>query len=245
MARFSIFLALVLGTGTVAAQNGGPPPKKSAPAPMAQEYTANDYSYLIGTPGFSDKALTDHFTLYQGYVKNTNLLISILQKMARDGKLRTPEFMALKRRLGWEFDGMRLHEYYFDNMGGTGKINQSSELYKALMHDFGSYEAWKQDFIATGMIRGIGWSILYQDPQTGRLFNTWINEHDTGHLAGGTPLLVMDVWEHAVMPDYGLDRQAYINAFFNILNWETVQTRYNDANNPAGMQVPTLVKSPS
>ncbi|MGE3955042.1 MAG: superoxide dismutase [Parachlamydiales bacterium] len=214
--------------------------QKGTLTPPVQEYAAKDYTALLGMPGFSDEALTLHFTLYQGYVKNTNLLLSILTKMARDGRLRTPEFMALKRRLGWEFDGMRLHEYYFDNMGGGGKIDSGSLLYKALMREFGTYEAWKQDFVATGMIRGIGWSVLYQDPQTGRLFNVWINEHDLGHLAGGTPLLVMDVWEHAVMPDYGIDRQAYIDAFFNVIDWKKVEQRYEDANNAEGIRVPSL-----
>ena len=76
------------------------------------------------------------------------------------------------------------------------------------------------------MIRGVGWSVLYQDPIEGRLINTWIGEHQIGHLAGGTPLLIMDVWEHAFMLDYGTDRMAYIKAFFNNVNWEAAAERY-------------------
>ena len=108
-------------------------------------------------------------------------------------------------------------------------LDKSSELYLKLSKEFGSFEAWKKNFIATGMIRGIGWVILYRDPITGRLMNTWINEHDVGHLAGGEPLLVMDVFEHAYITQYGLDRANYISAFFDNIQWAKVERRYQDA----------------
>jgi len=190
-------------------------------------FEPKDYSNLMGMPGFSDKALQTHFTLYRGYVKNTNTLLSILNDYALNNKERTPQFAEVKRRLGWEFDGMRLHEDYFENLGGKDSVlAKDSALYKRLVKDFGSYDNWKQDFIATGAMRGIGWAILYLDPQSGRLINMWINEHDRGHLAGGAPILIMDVFEHAYMVDYGLDRMEYINAFFENIDWDVVQKRY-------------------
>ena len=124
---------------------------------------------------------------------------------------------------------MRLHEFYFDNLGGKDALDKSAPLYQRIAKDFGSYDAWKKNFIATGLIRGIGWVILYRDPQTGRLFNTWINEHHVGHLAGGAPLLVMDVFEHAYITQYGLDRAKYISAFFDNIDWAKVGKRYNEA----------------
>ncbi|HEX2579564.1 MAG TPA: Fe-Mn family superoxide dismutase [Rhabdochlamydiaceae bacterium] len=189
-------------------------------------YQLKDYSSLLGMEGFSDKALATHFKLYQGYVTNTNLLYRTLSDLAGAGKNRSPEYAEIKRRFGWEFDGMRLHEAYFDNLGGKGSLNSTDPLYAQLVADFGSYEKWKADFIAIGAMRGIGWAVLYLDPQSGKLFNTWINEHDLGHLAGGRPILVMDVFEHAYMIDYLLDRAAYIDAFFKNIHWEIVEKRY-------------------
>jgi len=188
-------------------------------------YTAKDYSNLIGTEGFSETLLTNHFTLYQGYVTNTNKLIDLLAAMLKEGKTGTPEYAELKRRFGFEFNGMRLHEYYFENMGSKTAIDKTSTLAKKLAEAYGSYEAWEQDFRATGAMRGIGWVILYQDNVTGGLCNQWINEHETGHLAGCRPILVMDVFEHAFMLDYGLKRADYIGAFCNSISWKTVEER--------------------
>jgi Fe-Mn family superoxide dismutase len=121
---------------------------------------------------------------------------------------------------------MRLHEYYFENLKGNGVLSEKTALYQELVQQFGSYEAWKSDFVATGMMRGIGWVILYRDPQTSRFLNVWINEHDVGHLSGGTPLLVMDVFEHAYITEYGLNKNKYIEAFFSNINWDVVKRRF-------------------
>jgi Fe-Mn family superoxide dismutase len=188
-------------------------------------YQAKDYSSLIGMEGFSETLLTNHFTLYQGYVTNTNKLADLLAGMLKDGTVGTPEYAELKRRMGFEFNGMRLHEYYFGNLGGKAPLNKSGELTSKLADAFGSVDAWEQDFRATGAMRGIGWTILYRDNLTGWLFNQWINEHEVGHFAGCTPVLVMDVFEHAFMIDYGLKRADYINAFFKNLDWGVVEGR--------------------
>jgi Fe-Mn family superoxide dismutase len=148
-----------------------------------------------------------------------------LAAMLKDGKVGTPEYSELKRRMGFEFNGMRLHEYYFGNLGGKGALDKSGKLGRKLAEDFGSYEDWEKDFRGTGAMRGIGWTILYQDNITGKLFNQWINEHETGHPAGCIPLLVMDVFEHAFITDYGLKRADYIAAFFNNINWDAVESQ--------------------
>lgn len=186
-------------------------------------YTAKDYSYLLGMEGFSETLLKNHFTLYQGYVTNTNKIFDLLVSKAKDAT--NPEYAELKRRFGFEFDGMRLHECYFENLGGKAPLDKSGALAKKLAGAYGSYETWEQDFRATGAMRGIGWAILYQDNVTGWLFNQWINEHEVGHLAGCKPILVMDVFEHAFMTDYGLKRTDYISAFLRNVNWEVVESR--------------------
>ncbi len=194
---------------------------------VSLDYQAKDYSSLLGMHGFTDAQLKMHFQAYEGYVKNCNLILNRLRDMALSGKSTAYEWGTLKIRLGWEFDGMRLHEIYFENLGGKEPLDKNSALYQRIVKDFGSYDQWKKDFVATGMIRGIGWSILYRDPQNGRLINTWINEHDLGHLAGGAPLLAMDVFEHAYITVYALDREKYINAFFENINWKEVSRRFD------------------
>jgi Fe-Mn family superoxide dismutase len=188
-------------------------------------YIAKDYAKLVGMEGFSETIIKNHITLYQGYVTNTNKVLDTLDQMAKDGKTATPEFSELKRRLGWEFNGMRLHEYYFENLGGKGGLNKDGKAAKIIAASFGSYEAWEKDFRATGAMRGIGWVALYQDTVSGRLINFWINEHDVSHPAGCNPLLIMDVFEHAFMIDYGLKRADYIEAFFKNINWTAVDAR--------------------
>jgi Fe-Mn family superoxide dismutase len=188
-------------------------------------YTAKDYSKLIGMEGFTETLLKNHFTLYQGYVTNTNKVIDILNQMLKEGKTGTPEYAELKRRLGWEFNGMRLHEYYFENLGSKGGINKEGKLAKKIAEEFGHYETWEKDFKGVGAMRGIGWTVLYQDATNGKLLNFWINEHDVSHPAGCNPLLIMDVFEHAFMIDYGLKRADYIEAFFKNINWSAVEAR--------------------
>jgi Fe-Mn family superoxide dismutase len=191
---------------------------------MNMPYAPKDYAKLVGIPGFSEALLKNHFTLYQGYVTNTNKVLDTLDQLNKDGKAATPEFAELKRRLGWEFNGMRLHEFYFENLGGSG-VNKDGKAAKKIAESFGSFEAWEKDFRATGAMRGIGWVVLYQDTTANRLINFWINEHDVSHPAGCTPLLIMDVFEHAFMLDYGLKRADYIEAFFKNINWNAVEAR--------------------
>ncbi len=166
-------------------------------------YTPKDYSKLLGMPGFSETLLKNHFTLYQGYVINTNKVLDILGLMAKDGKTAAPEYAELKRRLGWEFNGMRLHELYFENLGGRAPLDPAGKLGGKL----------------------IGWAVLYEDTTNGRLINFWVNEHDVSHPAGCAPLLIMDVFEHAFMIDYGLKRADYIEAFFKNVDWAVVGSR--------------------
>jgi len=188
-------------------------------------YEAKNYDALLGTEGFSDTLLKNHFTLYQGYVKNTNALIDYLDAKEPG----TAEYAEVQRRLGWEFNGMRLHELYFQNMKRGGSAVSEGSLTQAIEKVYQSMEGWKKSFVAVGSMRGIGWTILYWDPVGEDLFSVWVNEHDVGHLAGCIPLLVMDVFEHAFMIDYGLKRADYIEAFFKAIDWDVVSARFAQA----------------
>ncbi|MBI4853950.1 MAG: superoxide dismutase [Acidobacteria bacterium] len=182
---------------------------------------------LSSLNGISDKQLEIHFALYAGYVTNTNLLNEKISEMLKTGKGGTPEYAELKRRLGFEYNGMRLHEYYFGNMTKSPKeLASDSKLRAQLDNVFGSYDSWKEDFVKVGTMRGVGWAILYQDPTNGNLSNHWITLHEEGNPAGFRPLLVMDIWEHAFMVDYKpAERAKYIEAFFSNICWDSVEAR--------------------
>jgi len=216
-----IVIATFLVAGLIMVASAAPTTTEKV---KAAHYEAVDFSKLLGMKGLSDTMLNNHFKLYQGYVKNTNLLLDKLSEMESDGA--DPVYAELKRRFAFEFDGTRLHELYFGNLGGKRSLEQKSELAERIERDFGSFDAWKKDFIAVGSMRGVGWAILYEDPGTGRLMNFWIAEHQNNHPAGCLPILVMDVWEHAYMTDYQLDRKSYIQAFWDNIDWGKVQSRY-------------------
>ncbi len=198
---------------------------------QSDSYKAREFN-LSGLKGISDQTLEMHFKLYEGYVKETNKLTEGIWKFIQDGKVdqeEMPAYSELTRRLGFEYNGMVLHEYYFDNLksgGGPGDPDRTAQFAKAAESSFGSYEIWKADFIGVGKMRGVGWAICYQNPSNGRLSNHWITLHETGNIAGFDPILVMDVWEHAYLLDYKpAERPKYIEAFFSNIDWTTVEKR--------------------
>ena len=194
-------------------------------------YQARQFN-LSGLKGISDQTLEMHFKLYEGYVKETNNLTERITEVIKDGNVdqeEMPAYSELTRRLGFEYNGMVLHEYYFDNLqsgGGTGDPAKTSQFVKAAETTFGSYDIWKADFVGIGKMRGVGWAICYQNPANGRISNHWITLHETGNVAGFNPILVMDVWEHAFLLDYKpAERPKYIEAFFSNINWAEVEKR--------------------
>ncbi len=190
-------------------------------------HEAQKFDHLLEMEGFSDELLKNHFTLYEGYVANTQKVAKAITEMLDQDKAGSPEFAELTRRLGWEFNGMRLHELYFENMMKGGSVlEMDGELGKKMVSEFGSIERWEKHFRAIGAMRGIGWVVLYQDNATGSLYNMWVNEHNEGHIVGATPLLVMDVFEHAYMIQYGLKKVDYIEAFMKNICWHVAGARF-------------------
>ena len=194
-------------------------------------YEVNSALKPRGLSGISDEQIAQHWHLYEGYVAQVNALRDELATLRREGKVGTPIYADRRRRLGFEYNGMVLHEYYFGNLkAGAAELRGTSALKKALTGQFGTFDTFTQDFIAAGATRSVGWAILYLDPATGSLNTHFVQLHEDGNVSGFLPLLVMDVWEHAYMVDYGASgRHEYMSAFLHNIDWPIVERRFADA----------------
>jgi Fe-Mn family superoxide dismutase len=183
---------------------------------------------LKGLQGISDDTLALHFKLYAGYVTGTNVLTAKIDEILQDGTVdqeEMPAYSELTRRLGFEYNGMVLHEYYFENLTGSRDQRPQGAFRLRTEQSFGSFDVWKADFAGIGNMRGVGWAICYENPANGRLSNHWITLHESGNIAGFRPILVMDVWEHAYLLDHGSERATYVEAFFTNVAWRIVDGR--------------------
>jgi len=204
----------------------------------AQSYRTKEFK-IAGLKGISDQTVEMHLKLYDGYVKNTNLITEQLAETVRLKKAAAtnPAYAELKRHLGFEYGGMVLHEYYFASLTPDGTGTPTDEFRSAVEESFGSFENWKTDFVGVGNMRGVGWAILYQDPVTQQLSNHWIELHQQGVPSGFKPIVVMDVWEHAFLLDYKpAERDKYIEAFFANIDWHRIDANLTNtaATRPVG-----------
>ena len=190
------------------------------------KYTAKNYDRLKGLQGITDDQIAEHMKLYQGYVNRTNALQEKLFELAKAGTFDS-SFQELKRRAGWEWNGMRLHELYFDNMkAGATALDDKNAFGAAAAKNFGSIDAWKTDLMNTAKMPGVGWVITYLDPANGQLLNQWIEKHESGHMATGKPVLVLDCWEHAfTVYRKPTERAKYLDDFFANVDWSVVASR--------------------
>ncbi len=176
--------------------------------------------------GISQKSIDEHMKLYQGYVKHANLIIEKIAELSKDADANSYAIGEIQRRFGFEFDGMKNHEYYFEQFEGGANQNIAT-LKAAIEEEWGSFDAWLARFKAIGMTRGIGWAILSYDKANDRLVNSWIDEQHLGQLNSSSIILALDMWEHSYLLDYVPgDKKLYIEAFFENLNWETVEKRF-------------------
>lgn len=193
-----------------------------------KKYTPMQFPKLKGLKGLSDAVLETHFKLYEGYVNRTNKLTETLQGLQGKGEAvgTNPAYAELTRRLGFEYNGMVLHEYYFENMRPGGSGEPQGKLKQAMEASFGSYENWLADFRAVATMPGIGWAVTFQDPKNGWLSNHWITLHETNNIAGFRPVIIMDAWEHAFTPDYKAnERGKYVDAYFSNIDYEAAGSR--------------------
>lgn len=184
-------------------------------------YTARTFS-LPELKGLSKKQIDIHLALYEGYVKHTNLILDTIKRL-RDEDAEKHAFIIneLRRRMGFEFDGMRMHEYYFEQLeGGSAPLPTESALAKAATDKYGSIDAFTAHLQEVAGTRGIGWVIVYFDPVGATLHTAWVNDHELGQFAGLPIILALDMWEHAYMVDYlPAEKKTYVEAFLDNLNW--------------------------
>lgn len=191
-------------------------------------YTSQQFSLPV-LQGLSEKQITAHLGLYDGYVKHVNVLREQIAALtALDAEKYAYAIMETRRRLGFEFNGMRMHEYFFTQFeGGAAPLDAASPLATALTEKYGSVEAFITHFTQVGMTRGIGWSVLYADPLHNTLHTAWVADHELGQLGGLPIILAMDMWEHAFMVDYlPAEKKKYIEAFLANVHWALPERRF-------------------
>jgi len=194
--------------------------------PLA-DYTPRSFEFGSGLPGLSKDLLLEHLSLYKGYVTRSNALLKDLLVAEREGKAGAM-VQELRRRLGFEFSGMRIHEWYFEGLSATpGKPSENHPLHKQIAATWGTWDAWWAAFKATCTMPGIGWAALVRDPTTGRLMNAWFQDHENAIPVGTHPVLVVDVWEHAYVKDFGATgRGKYVDAVKPLIDWKAVENRF-------------------
>jgi Fe-Mn family superoxide dismutase len=176
--------------------------------------------------GISKATMANHLGLYQGYVKHVNVIEEKIKELSQDLEKNAYTIAELQRRLGFEFCGMRNHEYFFAQFEGGAKALPDGRLKDLIETQWGSFETWLSAFTQIAKGRGIGWAMLYFDTQTNQLVQTWVDEQHLGQLVDVDIVLALDMWEHSYLMDYAsADKGKYIEAFFKNLNWETVSAR--------------------
>lgn len=181
--------------------------------------------------GISKKTIEEHLKLYAGYVKHANLIEEKIKEYKKDSETNAYALGELKRRFSFEFDGMRNHEYYFEQLeGGQKSMPMDSALMKQVEKDFGSAEIWMEEFKALCLTRGIGWAVLWYDKTSNKLINSWVDEQHLGHLNGANFIYGIDMWEHSYLFDYTpAEKKNYVESYLNATNQEVCVKRFEEA----------------
>ncbi len=193
------------------------------------QFETKDFSRLIGIKGLSNKLLEQHFELYRGYVRQTNAMSTQLLASLEQKPFSPLEYSSLKKSFAFEYNGMKLHELFFENLS-KNKISMNSGMFlKQVLQDYSSLDNWFKELTQTAMTRGIGWVVCYLDTNQNQLISTWIESHDKGPLLEAHPLVVIDLWEHAYITDYGINRVDYMKTILASLDWNVIEERYQKA----------------
>jgi Fe-Mn family superoxide dismutase len=186
---------------------------------------------IVSLKGISAKNVEEHLKLYAGYVKHANLIVEKIGEYMADSEKNAYVLGELQRRFGFEFNGMRNHEYYFRSLeGGAKPLPKNSKLKEAIGKQAPSFDVWLAGFKAVALTRGIGWAVLYYDKQTSQLMHAWVEEQHLGQLNGLNWILGIDMWEHAYVYDYPTsEKKKYVEAFFENLNWEVIEENFTKA----------------
>jgi len=193
-------------------------------------YTARTFD-LPELKGLSKEQIDLHLKLYEGYVKHTNLIFEKIKELHERGHEENVYLInELRRRFSFEFDGMRMHEYYFEQFeGGAKAADTNSPLADAAVEKYGSWDGFIGHIKEVAGTRGIGWVVAYFDPKGRVLHTSWVDDHQLGQLSGLPIILALDLWEHAYMVDYRpATKMTYVDAFLENLNWGVVESRFLD-----------------
>lgn len=177
--------------------------------------------------GISAKNIEEHLKLYQGYVKHTNLIIDRISEYSADNEKYAYELGELQRRFSFEYNGMKNHEYYFEQLeGGPIALDPASPLALTITESFGSFDAFVARFTGIALTRGIGWAILYRDLDTDQLVTAWVDEQHLGQLNSAQFIFGIDMWEHAYVADYQPSgKKQYVADYLSQVNWTTIAKR--------------------
>lgn len=191
-------------------------------------YTARTFD-LPELKGLSKEQIALHLSLYEGYVKHTNLIMEKIAALKEaDAAGNAYLINELRRRFGFEFDGMRMHEYYFEQFeGGASAPAEDHALQDAAKEKYSNWAGFIAHIKEVAGTRGIGWVVVYYDPKGRTLHTAWVDDHQLGQLSGLPVILALDLWEHAYMVDYTpKDKNLYVDAFFDNLNWDVTENRF-------------------
>lgn len=182
---------------------------------------------LAGVEGLSRRAIELHLDLYRGYVEQVNKLVTDTRAQASQGAPDHLNHDARARRLAFEFNGMVLHEVFFEALRGPERTYDKTGVFaEAVDESFGGFDKWRKDFLQMAAVRGVGWVLAMRDRQTNRLFNAWIDEHHLGVPTGTEPVLALDLWEHAYLLDYTpAKRGDYAQTMLDNVDWSVVESR--------------------
>lgn len=195
-----------------------------------KEFTSRNFN-IPELKGISKVNIEEHLKLYQGYVKSSNLILSKIKELSANYEENSYQIAELQRRFGFEFDGMRNHEYYFKSFEGGHNPISEGKLKEYIKKEWGDFDSWLKSFKNLAKTRGVGWAILYFDKESDQLLNTWVDEQHLGHLTGLNPILALDMWEHSFVADYQPSGKAqYIEDFFENLNWKVIEDNFEKIN---------------
>ena len=178
--------------------------------------------------GISKKQIDDHLLLYSGYVNHVNLILEQVKELVEMDFNEGYLVNELQRRFSFEFNGMKLHEYYFEQLEtGKTELDKKGKLMNFIKEECGNFGGLLTKIKKAGLTRGIGWIVFYYNPENNKPVVSWVDSHHIGHTAGLPVLFVLDMWEHAYMIDYtSSEKKKYIDAVFKNMNWKVVEERF-------------------
>lgn len=190
-------------------------------------YTSKTFE-LRTLKGISQQSLTEHVGLYNGYVKHYNLATDLMGKYVNEPDAQYI-ITELNRRRSFEYNGIKNHEYYFEDLSGELiALDPNSTLAQKINETWGSFEGWRAEFEKIAMTRGVGWAILSYDPETGILQNGWVDEQHFGQLNGAQYIIGIDMWEHSYVADYQPSgKKQYIADFLDQASWKGAMERFD------------------